>query len=73
MGRLLASLASRDASSVAEQLRAARAEIVAPLSAAAMESYTRAYPHLVRLHMLQELSDAAALLQASRSGLASIA
>ena len=28
-----------------------------------MESYTRAYPYLVKLHMLQELSDAAVLLQ----------
>ena len=36
---------------------------MAPLSAASMESYTRAYPYLVRLHMLQELADAAMLLQ----------
>ena len=36
---------------------------MAPLAAAAMESYARAYPHLVRLHMLQELADASALLQ----------
>lgn len=36
---------------------------MAPLGAASMESYTRAYPLLVKLHMLQELSDAAVLLQ----------
>ncbi len=36
---------------------------MAPLSAASMESYSRAYPHLTRLHMLQELADAAALRQ----------
>ncbi len=63
VGRLLAGVADGDAVAVAVQLRAARAEIMAPLSAAAMESYARAYPHLVRLHMLQELADAAALLQ----------
>lgn len=44
-------------------LEDARRSIMAPLSAASMESYTRAYPFLVRLHMLQELSDAAVLLQ----------
>ena len=31
----------------------ARSEVMAPLSAASMESYTRAYPYLVKLHMLQ--------------------
>lgn len=36
---------------------------MAPLGAASMESYTRAYPFLVKLHMLQELSDASVLLQ----------
>ena len=45
------------------QLEAARQEIMAPLSAASMESYSRAYPHLTRLHMLQELAEAAALPQ----------
>lgn len=28
-------------------------------AAAAMESYSRAYPHLVKLHMLQEIADVA--------------
>lgn len=63
MGRLLAGMAQRDPGAVREQLAAARHEIMAPVSAAAMESYTRAYPHLVRLHMLQEVADAAALVQ----------
>ena len=40
-----------------------RKAIMAPLSAASIESYTRAYPYLVKLHMLQELADAAFLLQ----------
>ena len=34
----------------------ARSEVMAPLSAASMESYTRAYPYLVKLHMLQASS-----------------
>lgn len=63
MGRLLAGMAQRDPGAVREQLAAARHEIMAPVSAAAMESYARAYPHLVRLHMLQEVADAAALIQ----------
>lgn len=41
------------------ELDAARAEVMGHLSAAAMESYTRAYPHLVKLHMLQEIADVA--------------
>jgi len=45
------------------QLEAARQEIMAPLTAASMESYSRAYPHLTRLHMLQELADAASFIQ----------
>ncbi len=28
-------------------------------AAAAMESYSRAYPHLIKLHMLQEIADVA--------------
>ena len=34
-------------------LEDARREIMGPLSAASMESYSRAYPLLVKLHMLQ--------------------
>ena len=49
---------------LALQMAEARQDIMAPLSAASMESYSRAYPHLTRLHMLQELADAAALRQA---------
>lgn len=35
------------------EIAEARSEVMAPLSAASMESYTRAYPYLVKLHMLQ--------------------
>jgi hypothetical protein len=38
---------------VKKQLSDTAAEVMGRLSAASMESYSRAYPHLVRLHMLQ--------------------
>lgn len=38
---------------VRRQLGDIAAEVMGRLSAASMESYSRAYPHLVRLHMLQ--------------------
>ena len=43
----------RQADVVKAELAEARSEIMAPLAAASMESYTRAYPYLVKLHMLQ--------------------
>ena len=46
-------LACRDMEAVRRDLEAARSEIMGPLSAASMESHSRAYPHLVQLHMLQ--------------------
>ena len=39
----------REGEAVKRQLEEARAELLAPLRAASMESYARAYPHLVRL------------------------
>lgn len=63
MGRLLAGVEARDEAAVAGALQAARGEMMPPLAAGSTESYARAHPHLTRLHMLQELQDAAALLQ----------
>ena len=45
--------ACRQADVVKVEIAEARSEVMAPLSAASMESYTRAYPYLVKLHMLQ--------------------
>jgi len=39
---------AREGEAVRRQLEEARAELLAPLRAASMESYARAYPHLVR-------------------------
>ncbi len=46
-------LGCRNMEAVRRDLEAARSEIMGPLSAASMESHSRAYPHLVQLHMLQ--------------------
>ena len=43
----------RKADAAKLEIAEARTEIMAPLSAASMESYSRAYPYLVKLHMLQ--------------------
>ena len=45
--------AHRHKEAVKTGLEEARREIMGPLSAASMESYSRAYPLLVKLHMLQ--------------------
>lgn len=42
---------------IMKEIELARAEVIGPFSAAAMESYTRAYPHLLKFHMLQEIAD----------------
>ena len=43
----------RNTDAVRTGLQEARQELMGPLSAASMESYSRAYPLLVKLHMLQ--------------------
>ena len=52
-------------------LGAARRGVVPLLAAAAMESYSRAYPFIARLHVLHDLSECMPVLRATRSGDAS--
>lgn len=59
--KVVSAHAGRDNEAVRQQLAEAAGEVMSRLSAASMESYSRAYPHLVRLHMLHEASDAAQL------------
>lgn len=59
----------RNSEGVKADLEDARAAVMSPLSAASMESHARAYPHLVKLHMLGEAADCAALLQEGSLGL----
>ena len=61
--------ASRSSEAVKADLEEARGAVMGPLSAASMESHARAYPHLVKLHMLGEAADCSALLQEGSLGL----
>jgi tetratricopeptide (TPR) repeat protein len=56
-GRVLLSLKSDSPSRFREIMESAHAEVMAQLGAASMESYQRAYPFLLRLHMLTEVED----------------
>jgi len=62
LGATLAALHARDAPAFHAALAAARADTVPALRAAALESYERAAGACVRLHVLQEVADAGALL-----------
>lgn len=62
IGKLLRSLANANTEigrRFNEELSLTRCEVMSHFTASSMESYARAYPHLVRLHMIQEISDAA--------------
>lgn len=67
VGQALSALRGGSTSKLHATLQAARMAIQMPLSAAGMESYARAYPHLLSLHLLQELETAPLALQAAAS------
>ena len=46
-------------SHLTDEISKARSEVMVQFAAASKESYARAYPHLIRLHMIQEIADAA--------------
>jgi len=71
VGQLVSADRRGDAPAVAKILEDARLEVMEPLSAASMESYARAYPHLLKLHVLQELEDASLWLR-GREGAGSL-
>lgn len=62
LGRVVLSLQDRDECSMAAALKHARNEAMASLAAASMESYQRAYPSLVKLHIVHELEQGHELL-----------
>eukprot|EP00889_Picochlorum_renovo_P006812 jgi/Picre1/33842/NNA_001321.t1 len=66
LGQLLCHL-SEDAGHhrLREDLSKVRFEVMSQFSAAAKESYARAYPYLVKLHMIQEISDAAGIINST--------
>ncbi|KAG9323421.1 hypothetical protein KVV02_002581 [Mortierella alpina] len=55
LGRLISDLHQNRASDFETDLQQTRSMLLAPIAAASMDSYARAYEHVVRLHMLHEL------------------
>lgn len=69
LAKILQALQRRDYDKFTEHLLHSRQSLLAPLAAASMESYSRAYPYVVKLHMLQELEDFSALVAANVGGM----
>ncbi|KAF9100333.1 serine/threonine-protein kinase M1 [Mortierella sp. GBA35] len=55
LGQLVLDLKENRVTEFEEHLNRTRSMLIAPLAAAGMESYSRAYDHVVQLHMLHEL------------------
>ncbi|KAL1193295.1 Serine/threonine-protein kinase ATR [Cardamine amara subsp. amara] len=62
VAKILQAMMKKDQYSVAERIAISKQALIAPLAAAGMDSYTRAYPFVVKLHLLRELEDFQALL-----------
>uniref|UniRef100_A0A7N0U878 Serine/threonine-protein kinase ATR n=1 Tax=Kalanchoe fedtschenkoi TaxID=63787 RepID=A0A7N0U878_KALFE len=62
VAKTLQAMMRKDQFSVAESLALSKQALIAPLAAAGMDSYSRAYPFVVKLHMLRELEDFHSLL-----------
>ncbi|XP_010416834.1 PREDICTED: serine/threonine-protein kinase ATR [Camelina sativa] len=57
VAKILQAMMKKDQYSVAERIAISKQALIAPLAAAGMDSYTRAYPFVVKLHLLRELED----------------
>jgi serine/threonine-protein kinase ATR len=55
LAKVLLTTQGRDSYAFSKTMIQARHELLAPLAAASMESYSRAYPLIIKLHMLHEL------------------
>lgn len=64
VAKILQTIMKKDQFSVAEKIALSKQALIAPLAAAGMDSYLRAYPYIVKLHFLRELEDFHALLGA---------
>ncbi|KAL5978485.1 hypothetical protein ACLOJK_029602 [Asimina triloba] len=62
LAKILQAMMKKDQFVVAEKIAQAKQALLVPLAAAGMESYMRAYPFVVKLHMLRELEDFNTLL-----------
>jgi hypothetical protein len=58
LAKVMMSLHSHDKETFAKEMMHAQLQVIGPLSAAGMESYTRAYPFLMQLHILHEVEAA---------------
>ncbi|XP_050363920.1 serine/threonine-protein kinase ATR [Argentina anserina] len=62
VAKILQAMITKDQFSVEEKIALSKQALIAPLSAAGMDSYVRAYPFVVKLHLLRELEDFYTLL-----------
>ncbi|GLT42972.1 hypothetical protein SLA2020_169490 [Shorea laevis] len=62
VAKILQAMMKKDLFSVAEKIAMSKQALIAPLAAAGMDSYARAYPFIVKLHLLTELEDFHTLL-----------
>ncbi|WOK94665.1 serine/threonine-protein kinase ATR isoform X1 [Canna indica] len=62
LANIIQAMMKKDQVMVAKRIRQSKEALIAPLAAAGMDSYVRAYPYIVKLHMLRELEDYSALL-----------
>lgn len=63
VAKILQAMMEKDQFSVAEKIALSKQALIAPLAAAGMDSYARAYPFVVKLHLLRELEDFNCLLK----------
>lgn len=57
VSKILQAMMKKDQFSVSEKIALSKQALIAPLAAAGMDSYIRAYPFVVKLHLLKELED----------------
>lgn len=62
VAKILQAMMKKDNFLVSEKIAVSKQSLIAPLAAAGMDSYMRAYPFIVKLQFLQELEDFHALL-----------
>ncbi|XP_023529566.1 serine/threonine-protein kinase ATR [Cucurbita pepo subsp. pepo] len=57
VAKILQAMMKKNKFSVSEKIALSKQSLIASLAAAGMDSYTRAYPFVVKLHLLKELED----------------
>ncbi|GAB2267814.1 hypothetical protein Dimus_002790 [Dionaea muscipula] len=62
VAKILQAMMNKDQFAVSERIALSKQALIAPLAAAGMDSYIRAYPFVVKLHLLKELEDFHVLL-----------